>query len=531
MMSSWMSVSHMYLCGWVLLLWLCGFTPAHAEDRRMALLVVNQQGWKQDPYLQYAVRGDLHPLATELKRLGFQVQTLINQPPQALRKKMKQLQQRLEQTPKIQTFLFYYSGHADRKQLHMGAQVRGAYTHAEFLQAFRTLQVKRKFAIFDACFSGEIIRLFGSQERYQQLLQAGRIKGVGYRIPIDISRLKTPNQGYEEGFRIITSSLEMSWELNQYRASVFTYHLLQGLRGPADLDHDGKISVDELFDYTSRAVKEVTGQKPQQLVVAHRARPYALAPAYRSRLTIGPNIVGNLYVAVANFVWSHHKTQRKPLTLSVVDGPGVVQLQQKQQCWRQAVRLPKGGELQLGQHWQSFPCRKVAALRSKGVVLPAQVESFAPSSTSRSLGFWIGVNQQGFDNLRTIQPSVGLEFRWHWLQTALGFAHGFFSDKTFSLSRLTLQTAAGWPLALSSIHSDLFLGAFAQGGLIFQHLSEGKGYLHFTGSFGAFLSFTWWNSYGGLRLNTWIGVDYTPVLGDTGLSLFWQIGVGWVWGV
>ncbi len=519
---------HCWLLGCVLGL---GFTTqAHAQDRRVALLVVNQSGWKKDPYLRYALQGDLQPLAHELRRLGFQVKTLVNQSPDSLRRQMKKLQQRFLQKPQVDTFLFYYSGHADRKQLHMGNQTKNDFTYQEFLSTFKSFQVKRKFAIFDACFSGEIIRLFGSQKRYRHLLQSGRLKGVGYRIPINISRLKSPNQGQEQGFRIITSSLEMSWELNQYKASVFTYHLLQGLKGPADLDRDGKISVDELFDFTSRAVKRVTGQKPQQLVVMRRARPYALAPAYRSRLTIGANVVGTLYVAVANFVWSHRKSKRRPLTLSVVDGKGVVQWKHRKQCYQQNVILPKGGELQLSKKWSAYPCRRVSSLRSKGLILPARVEPpRSRASTERSISLSLGVTQQGYDTLRDIQPNVNLDFRWRWFQTGLGFTHGFLPGKTFSLSRVTVQAAAGWPLVFERIHSRWFVGAFAQGGLVFQHLPGGNGSINLTAAFGGLTSFTWWHRQWGLRLNAALGGDYTPTSGGSGLSLFWHVATAFVW--
>ena len=41
---------------------------------------------------------------------------------------------------------------------------------------------------------------------------------------------------------------------------VFTYYLLEGLRGKADLDADGIITVDEVHSYVSKKVPEVIGQ-------------------------------------------------------------------------------------------------------------------------------------------------------------------------------------------------------------------------------------------------------------------------------
>jgi serine/threonine protein kinase len=48
---------------------------------------------------------------------------------------------------------------------------------------------------------------------------------------------------------------ESSIESKAREHGLFTYHLLEGLRGKADLDRDGKVKVSELFDYVSEEVK------------------------------------------------------------------------------------------------------------------------------------------------------------------------------------------------------------------------------------------------------------------------------------
>jgi hypothetical protein len=47
-----------------------------------------------------------------------------------------------------------------------------------------------------------------------------------------------------------------SWEADEYRHGVFTYHLLAGLRGAADADKDGLVSLGELVRHTARGVQE-----------------------------------------------------------------------------------------------------------------------------------------------------------------------------------------------------------------------------------------------------------------------------------
>ena len=506
-----------------------------AFEKRLALLVANSKGWKEDPPLRYALQGDTQPLATELRRLGFEVITLIDQRPAALRKVLTQLHQRFQKDRSITTFLFYYSGHADTKRLHMGERSAEDFSYKEFAGRFRNLPIKRRIAIFDACFSGEVIRHFGSLHRYKQLLREGRTKGVKQASSINISQLAYPNQGEEEGFRIIASSLQLSWELNRYRASVFTYHFLRGLRGEADLDQDGKISVDELFDYTSRAVQRITHQKPQQLVVTQREQPYAIAPAYRSRVRIGAHVIGDLQISVANFTWSYTKAQRAPVTVAAIDGKATIQLKRGKRCFQQELQLPKGGEIPLRRDWKDTPCEDRTALRPKGntLLLPAQVELvrdvFEPNI---QIGLWGGMTSQGQGLFTTLKPALGLDLRWRWLQGGLQLSQSLAGERVFSLTRLLVHVAAGYPLWLHTrpFHGEFWLGGFLQGGLVWQHFPEGAGNFNLNASAGVLLSATWWLEGWGLRLHTALGGDYLPTLGGAGFSLYWNLGLAIVWG-
>ncbi|MGZ3569085.1 MAG: caspase family protein, partial [Thermodesulfobacteriota bacterium] len=65
-----------------------------------------------------------------------------------------------------------------------------------------------------------------------------------------------------KGRVIITASdaNEVSAEKDELKHGVFTYYLLEGLRGKADLDGDGVITIDELYRYVSMKVPPATGQ-------------------------------------------------------------------------------------------------------------------------------------------------------------------------------------------------------------------------------------------------------------------------------
>ncbi len=54
---------------------------------------------------------------------------------------------------------------------------------------------------------------------------------------------------------------EVSGEDDKLQHGVFTYFLLEGLRGKADKDRDGIITVDEVYRYVSREVPRATRQE------------------------------------------------------------------------------------------------------------------------------------------------------------------------------------------------------------------------------------------------------------------------------
>jgi len=63
--------------------------------------------------------------------------------------------------------------------------------------------------------------------------------------------------------RVILSSCsanEVSQENDSYKHGLFTYYFLKGLKGEADFDMDGLISVEEIFGYVSKTVPSASGQ-------------------------------------------------------------------------------------------------------------------------------------------------------------------------------------------------------------------------------------------------------------------------------
>ena len=109
------------------------------------------------------------------------------------------------------------------------------------------IRSERLVFIADACYSGA---------------SGGRtVSTSGIRASVSDAFLERLAGG--KGKIIITASgaNEVSMERNELKHGVFTYYLLEGLRGAADTDSDGVITVDEAYRYVSTTVPKATGQE------------------------------------------------------------------------------------------------------------------------------------------------------------------------------------------------------------------------------------------------------------------------------
>ena len=117
---------------------------------------------------------------------------------------------------------------------------------SEIARIFQRISSARLVFIGDTCYSG------GSGGR--TILVAGK------RANVSGAFLERVTQG--KGRVILTASdaNEVSVEKDELKHGVFTYYLLEGLRGKADFDKDGVVTVDELYRYVSMKVPQATGQ-------------------------------------------------------------------------------------------------------------------------------------------------------------------------------------------------------------------------------------------------------------------------------
>ncbi|OJT16844.1 hypothetical protein BO221_47950 [Archangium sp. Cb G35] len=134
----------------------------------------------------------------------------------------------------------FYSGHADATALHLGGTELP-------LEELKTLVAGSpagvRLLVLDACRSGAVTR----------------VKGVNAAESFDIS---LRNNIATEGLAILTSSTagESSQESDELRGSFFTHHLMNALRGAADHDDDGKVTLTEAYGYAYTQTLRSSGQ-------------------------------------------------------------------------------------------------------------------------------------------------------------------------------------------------------------------------------------------------------------------------------
>lgn len=161
--------------------------------------------------------------------------------------------------------IIYFAGHGATEQdamspdgdglekylLPYDADLTDLYSSAlpmrEISHIFHRIKSERIIFIADACYSGA---------------SGGRtVSFSGIRANISNAFLDRIISG--KGTIIITASAanEVSIENAEFKHGVFTYYLLEALRGKADIDNDGIITVDEAYRYVSDRVPKATGQE------------------------------------------------------------------------------------------------------------------------------------------------------------------------------------------------------------------------------------------------------------------------------
>jgi hypothetical protein len=305
-----------------------------------ALVVGTNRGGPGQGDLRYAER-DARRVAEVLGDLGgYQASRveLIEQPSRtqmlealaAVGSKLAEHATRGEKT----LFLFYYSGHARSTGLNLGREILPLHELRERLSALPSTVV---LAVLDACQSGAFSRVKGAEPAADFSFNS-------------VTQLSTA------GIAVMASSgaSELSQESDRLQSSFFTHHLLAALRGVADLDRDGHVTLAEAYRYAyhrtltdtastsvgSQHVTLETGLRGKgELVLSYPAQASAqldLPLAMRGEVLIERRPSGSVIAEL-------HKAAGEPLRLALPPG-------EYRAVWRQEAEPGGGGRAAAPDH-------------------------------------------------------------------------------------------------------------------------------------------------------------------------------------
>ena len=216
-------------------------------DDLYVVAIGNNTGHKDETTLRYA-EDDASEFATVMRQLGGSraENTILVQGEgvSSVRRILLETNQRIRsaaRTPgKSTALIVYYSGHADARGLHLG---EGDLSYSEFKALVTSSPATIRILVLDSCRSGGVTR----------------VKGL---IPSSAFDISVQNKMVAEGVAIITSSTanEDSHESDRLGGSFFSHHLTSGLRGAADLNRDGHVTLNEVYSYAYQQTLRSSGK-------------------------------------------------------------------------------------------------------------------------------------------------------------------------------------------------------------------------------------------------------------------------------
>jgi hypothetical protein len=309
----------------------------------------------------------------------------------------------------------YYSGHADEKGLMLG---RETVTYRELKDAMHQISADVGIGILDACASGVITRLKGGQ------VQPGFLTDESMQM---------------KGYAFLTSSseTEAAQESERLRGSYFTHALLSGLRGAADASGDGRVTLNEAYQFAfnetldQTAATEGGAQHPSYDIRMAGTGDVVITDVRETScaIVLGPEFDGRFWVRNARriLVAELYKPAGRTVELGLEPGTYTVQYEREPQLLDSLVTLAEGDRRTLAE--SSFKVVKRAETRVRGGAPEEEkptgllmngrtrVEAFGGFTDSyvsvdtNETNVEVGGGQGGLAVLQFIREDLALEFQ------------------------------------------------------------------------------------------------------------------------
>jgi hypothetical protein len=343
---------------------------AARAERRIAVVVGNDIGATNDPPLRFAER-DASRVARVLVELGGvnrrDLFLLLGSSVVDLRASLEKAESLASRSGA--SILFYYSGHADEDTLHLGA---GRLAWSEVEAFLGTSRAPLRIALLDACQAGSLTTAKGFT--------------LGPPLRAEMQR----------GTAILAAgaAAEAAQEALSLRGSIFTHFLLSALRGAADADRDGRVTLAEAHAYTATRTTAATGAWARTVqhpsfrfeISGHGDVVLSELREAAARLRLGKDVTGHVVITekgTSDIVVEAQKTERGSLDLALPIGRYVVHVRNDHLVHVAEANLPWGGQVDLTS--REFVPRSYQSLALKGPEIEIHRHAVSASAAVLSL--------------------------------------------------------------------------------------------------------------------------------------------------
>lgn len=233
-------------------------------------------------------------------------------------------------------FLFYYSGHSDEKGLLLGTS---GLPFMELKKEINAVGADVNIAVLDSCYSGTFTRLKG-----------------GTRKPPFMLDQSVETKGH--AFLTSSSADEAAQESDALGASFFTHYFISGLRGAADSNRDGKITLHEAHAYAAsetliRTSNSQAGpQHPSYDINLSGSGDLVLTDlrSTSAQILLDQNMEGRLFIRDHSNRLVTELRKDKGLSISIALPPGDYQvtLDYGQELFQTSITLANNSRMALG---------------------------------------------------------------------------------------------------------------------------------------------------------------------------------------
>ena len=322
--------------------------------RRYVLAAGANSGGADRVQLRYAV-SDAERFANVMVRMGgvdAADRTLLSEPDlTTFRDAMELLSREVAAGSGRTEVVIYYSGHADERGLMLGSE---RLSYRDLRAMMDAINTDVRIAVLDACASGAITRIKGGQRKEAFL--------------VDVS---SDTRGY--AFLTSSSAEETAQESDRLKGSFFTHYLVSGMRGAADVSRDGKVTLNEAYQF---AFHETLAQTVDTRGGAqHAAYDINLSGTgdvvmtdvreTSAALRLGEDLAGRVFVSNSDrdFVAELFKEGGRVIELGLEAGQYDIHLEREEELLLAKAELVDGGEMSLFEAQFKPVQRQATALR------------------------------------------------------------------------------------------------------------------------------------------------------------------------